>query len=157
LKCLLEGTEDFAVAGAADSREKEVSIMPGFDRTGPMGAGPMTGGGRGFCNPAYAGYGPVYDRGYGYGRGYGRGMGRGRGSRRGFGPGYGMGRGYGRGAGRRAFYPTWESPYAPASGPYPVNPQEEAVMLRDEAEAMKRELEAIQKRLEELEAKPQAS
>jgi hypothetical protein len=157
LKCLLEGTEDFAVAGAADSREKEVSIMPGFDRTGPMGAGPMTGGGRGFCNPAYAGYGPVYDRGYGYGRGYGRGMGRGRGSRRGFGPGYGMGRGYGRGAGRRAFYPMWESPYAPACGPYPVNPQEEAVMLRDEAEAMKRELEAIQKRLEELEAKPQAS
>ena len=25
--------------------------MPGFDGTGPMGMGPMTGGGRGFCNP----------------------------------------------------------------------------------------------------------
>jgi hypothetical protein len=24
-------------------------LMPGFDRTGPMGKGPMTGGGRGFC------------------------------------------------------------------------------------------------------------
>ncbi|MBU2504350.1 MAG: DUF5320 domain-containing protein, partial [Candidatus Omnitrophica bacterium] len=23
--------------------------MPGFDGTGPMAAGPMTGGGRGFC------------------------------------------------------------------------------------------------------------
>ncbi len=35
--------------------------MPGFDGTGPMGMGPMTGGGRGFCavplhpvSPAYA-------------------------------------------------------------------------------------------------------
>jgi hypothetical protein len=25
--------------------------MPGFDSTGPMGMGPMTGGGRGFCRP----------------------------------------------------------------------------------------------------------
>ena len=25
--------------------------MPGFDGTGPNGMGPMTGGGRGFCNP----------------------------------------------------------------------------------------------------------
>lgn len=35
--------------------------MPGFDGTGPGGMGPMTGGGRGWCNPYspfYAGYGP---------------------------------------------------------------------------------------------------
>jgi hypothetical protein len=25
--------------------------MPGFDGTGPMGMGPMTGGGRGLCSP----------------------------------------------------------------------------------------------------------
>ena len=25
--------------------------MPGFDGTGPMGMGPKTGGGRGFCSP----------------------------------------------------------------------------------------------------------
>ena len=25
--------------------------MPGFDRTGPNGMGPMSGGARGFCNP----------------------------------------------------------------------------------------------------------
>ncbi len=38
--------------------------MPGFDGTGPMGMGPMTGGGRGFCAvplqsapPGYAGMG----------------------------------------------------------------------------------------------------
>ena len=29
--------------------------MPGFDGTGPRGMGPMTGGGRGWCNP----YGPL--------------------------------------------------------------------------------------------------
>jgi hypothetical protein len=32
--------------------------MPGFDRTGPEGRGPMTGGGRGWCHPA-TGYGPT--------------------------------------------------------------------------------------------------
>jgi hypothetical protein len=36
--------------------------MPGFDGTGPMGQGPMTGGGRGFCSVPYRGYSP-----YGYG------------------------------------------------------------------------------------------
>jgi len=29
--------------------------MPGFDGTGPNGMGPMTGGGRGYCNPRGAG------------------------------------------------------------------------------------------------------
>ena len=35
--------------------------MPGFDGTGPAGMGPMTGGGRGWCNPyspLYMGYAP---------------------------------------------------------------------------------------------------
>jgi len=155
LNCLLEEEGDVAAVGAADSREREVFLMPGFDGTGPMGAGPMTGGARGFCNPGGAGYG----RGgrFGYGFGYGQGMGRGLGARRGFGPGRGMGRGYGRGFGGRAFYPAWGGGYVPAYGPYPMNPQDEAGMLRDEAEAMKQELEAIQKRLQELEAKPQSS
>ena len=35
--------------------------MPGFDGTGPAGMGPMTGGGRGRCNPYSSPYG-----GYGY-------------------------------------------------------------------------------------------
>ncbi len=90
--------------------------MPGFNGTGPMGMGPMTGGGRGFCNPygrAYAGYGAypmaggyypnagMMGGGYAYPRAgfgtapYGMGMGRG------FGMGMGMGRGFfGRGGGR---------------------------------------------------------
>jgi hypothetical protein len=45
--------------------------MPGGDRTGPMGNGPKTGWGRGFCGGAEV---------QGFGRGgWGRGMGRGRG------------------------------------------------------------------------------
>ena len=32
--------------------------MPALDGTGPMGMGPMTGGGRGWCNPYYAGMRP---------------------------------------------------------------------------------------------------
>jgi len=45
--------------------------MPGFDGTGPMGMGPMTGGGRGFCSPWGIGagvraYGIPRWRSYGY-------------------------------------------------------------------------------------------
>jgi hypothetical protein len=41
--------------------------MPGFDGTGPMGMGPMTGGGRGFCSPwGIRAYGIPRRRGYGY-------------------------------------------------------------------------------------------
>ena len=66
-----------------------------------------------------------------------------------------MSRGYGRGFRGRAFYPAWGAGYTPAYGPYPMNPQDEAGMLRDEAEYMKQELAAIQKRLDQLEPKSQ--
>lgn len=73
--------------------------MPGFDRRGPMGAGPMTGRGRGFCNPAGDGYETRF-----FGNcGFGRGMGSGRGLRGGYGPG--MRRGFGRGFARRSLPP----------------------------------------------------
>lgn len=36
--------------------------MPGFDRTGPRGLGPMTGGGRGFCAPSLGNTGIAYRR-----------------------------------------------------------------------------------------------
>jgi hypothetical protein len=132
--------------------------MPGFDRRGPMGAGPMTGGARGFCNPAYAGYGPAYGRGFGYGRGYGRG----RGFQRGFGPGLGWGHGYGRGFGGQAFYPAWGTAYGPAYGPLYGNPygmssEDELQMLRNQADAIKSDLEDINKRIEELESKSSQS
>lgn len=47
--------------------------MPGFDRTGPRGIGPMMGGGRGFCgNPGGAGRPPAGGRTF-FGCGCGRG------------------------------------------------------------------------------------
>ncbi|MGQ9695784.1 MAG: DUF5320 domain-containing protein [Thermodesulfobacteriota bacterium] len=53
--------------------------MPALDGTGPMGLGPMTGGGRGWCNPYYARvrapmFGYPYLQHFGWGRmpyGYG--------------------------------------------------------------------------------------
>jgi predicted DNA-binding protein (UPF0251 family) len=79
------------------SRSEE---MPGFDRTGPQGEGPLTGRRRGHCardekdqsQDEQPGRGPG-----GRGRGPGRGPGRGRGAGRGPGPGAGRGRGRGRG------------------------------------------------------------
>jgi hypothetical protein len=60
--------------------------MPGFDRTGPMGAGSMTGGARGLCNPANAGYNARFTQ----GSNYGRGLGLRRGFRGGYGPDTGV-------------------------------------------------------------------
>jgi len=59
--------------------------MPGGDRTGPWGAGPMTGRAAGIC----AGYDTPGYMNPAFGRGYGRGGGRGYG--RGFGVGGGRG------------------------------------------------------------------
>ncbi|MCG6909918.1 MAG: DUF5320 domain-containing protein [Deltaproteobacteria bacterium] len=105
--------------------------MPGFDRSGPMGAGPMTGGRRGPCGGQYSR--PVN---IGYGYGGGRGMG--------FRHGYGRGRGFG--------YRGYPAP--PAFGPgasYQVSSADEMAMLQAEADAMKASLESIQNRIAELE------
>ena len=105
--------------------------MPGLDGTGPWREGPMTGGGRGFCNSAGAGYRRPYGRGYGFSRGYGRSFG----FRRGFDPWYGQDR--------------W---YEPAYGaPYPVEPKQEINMLKAEADAMKNDLNEINRRIQDLE------
>jgi len=89
--------------------------MPGMDGTGPMGLGPMTGGGRGWCNPYFGGLGFAgeagsgYSRPYGLGNPYAYGMGYVPYSPSGripsapyipFGWGRGMGGGLGRGRGR---------------------------------------------------------
>ena len=114
--------------------------MPGFDRTGPMGAGPMTGGARGRCNPATAATLNAYGGGYGYGRG----LGRRRGFRGGYGPDAGRGRGYGRGYRR--------SPLA--AGPvYPTDAAGEMEMLKADADYMKKSLDAINKRIDALSEK----
>jgi hypothetical protein len=79
--------------------------MPRFDSTGPAGMGPMTGGGRGWCNlywPRYAGTGP-YPAPYPVppGATYTYGLGRPRWGRLGRGFwGRGRGRAWGPGRGR---------------------------------------------------------
>ena len=111
--------------------------MPGGDRTGPMGQGPMTGGGRGYCtggNFAGAGYG---------GRGFYGGGGRGF--------GFGGGRGY-----RNRFYATgltgWQRAGYGAFQPYgmPVNREQEVASLRDQVQYHEGILAEIKNRLDEL-------
>ena len=109
--------------------------MPGFDRTGPAGMGPMTGWGRGLCGP------------------YG-----GRGGRRSFGPWFGWG---GRGRGWRHRYwatgmPGWGRMYPPPWEGYygPVYSQEdELAVLKEEAAWLKEELNVVEERLRELESR----
>ena len=113
--------------------------MPGFDRNGPMGAGPLIGGGRGRCNPATVGTVPPYTICYGRGLGFRRGF------RGGLGPGIGAGRRYGR----------WYGTYPTAAGTIDlIEPADEMEMLKREAEYMKNALEAIKKRIQILEKKP---
>ena len=118
--------------------------MPWGDRTGPMGLGPMTGRGAGYC----AGYGvPGYMNPYG-GRYYGA-----------WGGGWGRGRGWGY---RNMYYATGLPGWARYAGYYPsVTPlsnvdsetlrENERVFLKNEAEVLKTNLESIEKRLSELE------
>ncbi|NLB34585.1 MAG: DUF5320 domain-containing protein [Elusimicrobia bacterium] len=145
--------------------------MPRGDRMGPMGQGPMTGRGAGYCagypSPGFMNVGPG-GGGPGYGRGFG--AGRGFGGRRGFraGGGFGAGRGFGyaRGGGggwgyRNRYYasgvPGWamEEGMYPADGPayYPteVTPEEEAEVLKRESDYLKEELKVITDRLKALE------
>ncbi len=140
MKCPLGAEEDTAGDGAVELKGEEVRGMPGLDRTGPMGAGPMTGGGFGRCNPR--------SRAYGLGS-----FGSGRGGR-----GFGRGRGYGRGFGRRGARFDDQGWYGPAygsyPGPYAVTGEDEISMLKKEAEMMKEELNAVNKRIEELGSEP---
>jgi hypothetical protein len=107
--------------------------MPGGDGTGPMGFGPFTGRGAGYCAgfpaPGYAN--PFMGRGW-FGRGWG--------SR-------------GRGMGRRWFAPmAWPymggyMPYGPAG----MTPSQEAQYLRSQTQALQAQLEELEARLGELE------
>ena len=118
--------------------------MPAGNGTGPMGMGPMTGRGLGYCTgygaPGYVN--PAPGRGLGFGRGRGWG---------------GGGRGW-----RNQYYatglPGWaRAGYAPgwAYGPYgpPMAAEQETELLKDQAGALQRQLDAISQRLEELEKK----
>ncbi|MDX9800141.1 MAG: DUF5320 domain-containing protein [Spirochaetia bacterium] len=124
--------------------------MPGGDRTGPMGAGAITGRGAGFCAgtgmPGYANpqnrtfrgrgrgfFNPSGSYGSGFGAGFGRGLGRGFFAR-------GMGRGF-----RNSFF----SPLSSA-GYYDVEnePKNEKEYLLSEKKFLERDLEEIKKQME---------
>ncbi len=101
--------------------------MPRGDRTGPMGAGPMTGRRAGFCvGNGFPGFGNVGWPWVGYGYG-------------------GGGRGW-----RNMYHATglfgWQrGAYTPTA-----TPQTEAEILKTRADWLKNQLDAINKRLEEL-------
>ena len=104
--------------------------MPRGDGTGPMGAGPMTGRGAGFC----AGYGAP---------GYANAAPR-LGLQRGFGGG---GRGW-----RRWYYATGQPRWARFAPPMtPLTAEQELAGLKNEAAQLKEQLDAISKRSEEIE------
>jgi hypothetical protein len=110
---------------------KEGIIIPGFNGTGPMGEGPMTGGGRGSCSPANTGYGRQFPE----TTGFGRGMGFRRGARSG---GFGMKRGYG-----------WSvAQNQPGNTGTPANELNE---LKADVEAVKTVLERVSRKITELE------
>lgn len=118
--------------------------MPGGDRTGPMGSGPMTGRAAGFCvgYPVPGYMNPVGGRGY-------RRWGSGRGFR---------GRGGGRGWARFGYgYPAWGGPVAGPYTPYPwpdapaPTTQQELDDLKAQAEYLEDDLEGVKNRIEELE------
>jgi len=115
--------------------------MPGGDRTGPLGMGPMTGRGAGYCagnaNPGYMNAGAGF------------------GGRRFFGRGF---RGGGRGW-RNMYYatgqPFWarqQDYYAPPPAAE-MNPENEITYLRDQANYFQSTLEQINNRINELEKK----
>jgi hypothetical protein len=113
--------------------------MPLGDRTGPLGQGPRTGRGLGFCSgydsPGYTkGFGGGMGRGFGFGRGMGRGIGRGR--------GFGRGRYYG--------LPYVESFYG-YPWMQPLSKDDEIKMLKSQAESLKITQKDIERRLSELE------
>ncbi len=123
--------------------------MPRGDATGPMGMGPMTGRGAGYC----AGYGmPGYMNNIS-GRGFGMGFGRGAG----FGGRGGRGGGFGF---RNRFYatgvPGWAWYGGSVAAPYQKSdPELEKQALGNQAEMLQAELDAIKNRLEELNTKTQ--
>lgn len=104
--------------------------MPGFDRTGLIGRGPMTGWGRGnYIMPGWVVRGPIGDGG-GFGRAHGW---------------------------RHRFWSTgvpgwtwWRRPY-----PYGIKlqPEEELEILQDQARYLEKDLEEIRKNIAELKTK----
>lgn len=102
--------------------------MPFGDGTGPVGNGPMTGRGMGYC----AGYRvPGYLNRPGYGRGLGR------------------GRGFGRGFGRGYRYVPYSAPAYPYN--QEVSRESETEYLKETARSLEEELKYVKEQLKKLE------
>lgn len=106
--------------------------MPGFDGSGPMGSGPMTGGARRYCSSANAGHPAAGYFSFGRGMAYGHG----------FRGGYGFGRGFRRGFARGT---------AMVPPVYYENPIDELTALKQQADFMKNTMDSINQRIAELE------
>jgi Family of unknown function (DUF5320) len=120
--------------------------MPRGDSTGPMGMGPMTGRGAGYCAgnnmPGYLNNAGGRGFGMGYGRGFGRGF-------RGGGLGW-RNRFFATGVPGWAWFGGFSAPYQDS------DPEIEKKALNYQAEALQSEMDAIKKRLGELEGKTKA-
>ena len=147
--------------------------MPGFDKTGPTGKGPLTGRGMGFCvvkldkdnlmneqnigkevddmprgdRTGPAGLGPMTGRAAGYCAGYSvpgfANPNPGRGGGFGFGRGFGRGHGWGRGYGSGFGWRGAEYSYAYGS-PYPAVPYTPAMAPQQETDMLKGQAKAMQ-------------
>ncbi len=115
--------------------------MPWGDRTGPLGQGPRTGRGLGYC----AGYdSPGYTKGTPMGRGW-------------FGRGWGRGFGFGRGFGWR-----WNWPWSQSVPPEPTKSTErinnaEITAMKNELNSLKTALDGLLARLNTLTSKSSES
>ncbi|MGB9615721.1 MAG: DUF5320 domain-containing protein [Desulfomonilaceae bacterium] len=105
--------------------------MPGFDRTGPLGAGPRTGWGRGYCSTGVG-------AGAGGARGVLRGLGRG---------GAPWGGGRGRCFGGRGW---WGRPAVAFDQP-PTSSDSELERLKEELAKAQKAVQEMEARLAELE------
>lgn len=111
--------------------------MPRGDGTGPMGMGPMTGRGAGFCTGFAA---PSYAKPVGYGCGLGRGRGKSLGRSQGF---------------RRVFYETGLPRWArfggqSTNGAYASDAGEKELLKR-QAKLLENQLHDVKKRLADFE------
>ncbi|MDD5222624.1 MAG: DUF5320 domain-containing protein [bacterium] len=129
--------------------------MPGFNGTGPMGMGPRTGGGFGFCSPGTGSAFPGPGRNFihkGAGRGFApRGGGRGRV----FGGGRGRSfLGYGRRGEWFGMGPICWDYYPGGSYGHGRPATDEKPFLEEQLSSLKKEIEAVRSRIGELEKKP---
>ena len=106
--------------------------MPRGDGSGPVGMGPMTGRGLGYCNN-YAS--PGFTKGTPIGGGFGLGRGRGRG------PGFGRVSGFGFWG--RSYYPANVQPTQWSAG-------DEVKAVENQIDFLKKQLSAMEQRLTDL-------